>query len=90
MVENINLMTFIYILIIILLIVLIVLSIKAIFLVKDVNDTLDDLNYKLHSLDGIFNIIAGVSNAFDSVNDKITTAVGTGIRTIKRWHDKKD
>lgn len=75
MAENIAIMTIIYTLVIVLLIVLIVLGIKAIFAVDTLNDSLKDINKKLHSFDGLFDFIERLGDGLSIVNRKFISKI---------------
>lgn len=81
---NITMMAIIYILLIILISVLIVLGIKAILVVDNLNETLKDVNKKIHSLDGMFEFFDGVSNTFSFINKKVISKLDTALSLVKK------
>lgn len=80
MTGNIAIMTIIYTLVIVLLIVLIVLGIKAIFAVDTLNDSLKDINKKLHSFDGVFDFVEGLGNTLVAVNKRFISKIDYIVR----------
>jgi len=90
MIENVAIMTIIYTLVIVLLIVLIVLGIKSIFAINTLNDSLKDINKKLHSFDGLFDFVEKLGNtlliAFCSA--VVSTILGT-LGAIGAHYSKK-
>lgn len=75
----------IYFLLIILLTVLIIIGIKAILLMNRVNTVVDDVEKKVQSLNGLFNVLGNVSSRINAVYDRITdTAFGLVDRIFSR------
>ena len=60
----------IYILLIVLIILLIVLIIRLLKTMKKVDLIVDDINNKVKSLDGVFNLVDGVSSKMGLISDK--------------------
>ncbi len=60
------------ILLIVVLIIVILIGYKVLIFMNDINDILDNVNKKLNSLNGIFNVI---DLATDKVNDAVTVLV---------------
>lgn len=90
MTGNVLMMSIIYILVIVLLIVLIILGIKAIFAVDTLNDSIKDVNKKIHSFDGLFEFLEGVSYSLSAVNKKFISKIDyvLGLIPGKRKGDK--
>ena len=85
-------MSVIYILVIVLLIVLIILGIKAIYAVDSLNETLDEVNKKIHSFDGMFDFLEGLSDTLSHVNNSFISKVDNILGYFsksKRKGDKK-
>ncbi len=80
--DNVVFMIVVYVLIISLLIALIVMSIKGIFMIDKVNKSLDDINYKLHSLNGTFAIADKVGTFTNNIFSKLN------LKKIFHWQDK--
>lgn len=72
----------IYFLLSILLVVLIVLSVKAISTLSKVNKVVDDVNFKVNKLNGIFNIIDTTTDALALASDKMVSLIANGISNI--------
>jgi len=92
MIENVAIMTIIYTLVIVLLIVLIVLGIKSIFAINTLNDSLKDINKKLHSFDGLFDFVEKLGNTLLIVNKKFISKIDYVVRlfTGSRKDDKNE
>lgn len=80
--DNVVFMIVVYVLIIALLIALIVMSIKGIFMIDKVNKSLDDINYKLHSLNGAFAIVDKVGTFTNNIFSKLN------LKKFFHWQDK--
>ena len=79
----------IYFLLIVLLTVLIIIGIKAILLMNRVNTVVDDVEKKVQSLNGLFNVLSNVSSRINVVYDRITdTALGLVDRFFSRKKKK--
>lgn len=79
----------IYFLLIVLLTVLIIIGIKAILLMNRVNTVVDDVEKKVQSLNGLFNVLSNVSSRINAVYDRITdTALGLVDRFFSRKKKK--
>ena len=85
MTENIVLLSIVYILLIVLLIVLIILGIKAIFVVDNLNESLEEVNKKLHAFDGIFDFLEGVSSGLAMINKKMVYKIGSILKKISNF-----
>lgn len=77
-------MVIIYILVMILLSVLIVLGIKAILAIDSLNETIKDVNKKLHTFDGTFEFFDGVSNTLSFVNGKVISKIDAALGAVKK------
>lgn len=82
---DITMMTIIYILVMVLLSVLIVLGIKAILAVDSLNETLKDVNKKLHTFDGTFEFFDGLSNTLSFVNKKVISRIDSALNFVKKF-----
>jgi len=67
----------IYILLIILLVIGIILGIKSISTIKKVEKVVDDVNEKVESLNGLFQIIDFTTDKIVSLTDKVIDGVST-------------
>lgn len=76
-----------YILGSILLVVLIILGIKLIITINKLNLTLDDVNKKIKSLDGLFNVIDYVTEKTEAISD---TVVKFTTSLISKIFNKKE
>ena len=84
-------MVIIYILVMVLLSILIVLGIKGILAVDSLNETLKDINKKLHTFDGTFEFLDGVSNTLSFVNGKVISRIDAALSAVKKFRkDDKD
>ncbi len=81
---DITMMTIIYILVMVLLSVLIVLGIKAILAVDSLNETIKDVNKKLHTFDGTFEFFDGLSNTLSFVNKKVISRIDSALSFVKK------
>ena len=72
----------IYVLLIILLIVRIVLGIKAIQMINKVDKVVDDVNDKVQSLNGFFNLVDFTTDKIVSITDKVVEGVSGLIGNI--------
>ena len=77
-----------YILGSILLIVLIVLGIKLIVTMDKIQNTVDNINVKLNSLNGFFSVIDFATNKLATINDKVVDTITTLIKKI--FYRKKE
>ena len=77
----------IYVLLIILIIVAIGIGIKLIITLGKVNDLLDDVTEKVHSLDRVFEIVDTFNNKMSQVGDAVVGFVSGGIKRI--FKDRK-
>lgn len=66
----------------ILLVVLIILCVKAITTLTKVNKVVDDVNYKVNKLNGVFNIIDSTTDALALASDKVVSFVANGIGNL--------
>ena len=84
----------IYILLIILLIVGIILGIRSIQTLNKVDKVVDDVNDKVQSLNGLFNLIDYTTDKIVSVTDKVVDGVTGFIGTLfggrKRKNDDEE
>ena len=81
----------IYVLLIILLIIGIILGIRSIQTLNKVDKVVDDVNDKVQSLNGFFNIIDFTTDKIVSVTDKVVEGVSGLIgRIFKRKSNKND
>lgn len=71
-----------YFLLAILLVVLIILCIKAISTLSKVNKVVDDVNYKVNKLNGVFNIIDSTTDALALASDKVVSFVANGVSNL--------
>ena len=81
---NTVMMSIIYILVIVLLSILIVLGIKGILAVDSLNETLKDINKKLHSFDGTFEFFDSLSNTLSFVNKKVISRIDAVLGVVKK------
>ena len=80
-----------YILLSILIVVLIVLSIKAIKTLNRVDKTIDDVNYKMSKLNGVFSLVDRSADAISLFTDKIVGTITNGIALLfKKRKNKKE
>lgn len=79
-----------YVLLSILIVVLIVLSIRAIKTLKRVDRTIDDVNYKMSKLDGVFSLVDRGADAISIFTDKVVGTVTSGISTLFKRKKKKE
>lgn len=77
----------IYLLLIVVLVVLIVLGTESIKAMKKVNKVVDDVNNKVESLNGLFNLIDYSADILSSFSDKLVDGL-SGI-VSKLFHRKK-
>lgn len=81
----------IYFLLIILLIIGIILGIRAIQTLNKVDRVVDDVNDKVQSLNGFFNIIDFTTDKIVSITDKVVEGISGLIGNVfKRRHTEKD
>ena len=67
----------IYVLLIILLIIGIILGIKSIITINKVEKVVDDVNEKVESLNGLFQIVDFTTDKFVSITDKVIDGVSS-------------
>jgi uncharacterized protein YoxC len=79
-----------YILLSILIVVLIVLAIKTIKTLNKVDQTIEDVNYKMSKLNGIFTLVDRSADAISMLTDKIVGTVTTGISSLFKKRKKKE
>lgn len=75
---------------IVLVIILIVLGIKLIGTLKKLDTVIDDVNGKMHKVDGVFNIIDKTTDYAASVSDKIIGGIAgiiNGLFKKKKGND---
>lgn len=81
----------IYFLLIILLIIGIILGIRAIQTLNKVDRVVEDVNDKVQSLNGFFNIIDFTTDKIVSITDKVVDGISGLIGNVfKRRHVEKD
>lgn len=66
----------IYILLIILLVIGIILGIKSVITIKKVEKVVDDVNEKVESLNGLFQIVDFTTDKIATLTDKVVDGVG--------------
>lgn len=79
----------IYFLLIILLIIGIILGIRSIQTINKLDKVVDDVNDKVQSLNGIFNIIDFTTDKIVSITDKVVEGVSGLIGMIFKRKNKK-
>lgn len=79
----------IYVLLIILLIVGIVLGIKAIRMINKVDIVVDDVNDKVQTLNGFFNLIDFTTDKIVSITDKVVEGVSGFLGNIFKKKEEK-
>ncbi len=77
----------IYVLLILLIIVAIGIGIKLIITLSKVNELLDDVSQKVHSLDRVFEIVDAFNDKMSMVGDAVIGFVSGGIKRI--FKDRK-
>ena len=81
----------IYFLLIILIIIGIILGIRAIQTLNKVDRVVDDVNDKVQSLNGFFNIIDFTTDKIVSITDKVVEGISGLIGNVfRRRHTEKD
>ena len=80
----------IYILLIVLLIVGIILGIRSIQTLKKIDKIVDDVNDKVQSLNGIFNIIDFTTDKIVTITDKVVEGVSGLIGHIFKTKKRKE
>lgn len=78
----------IYVLLIIVLLIGIVLAIKCLITLDKVEKVVDNVNDKIRTLDGVFNIIDGATDRIVLITDKVVEGLTTLIASI--FKSKKD
>ena len=71
-----------YILLSILVVVLIILIIKTMKTLNKVDKTIDDVNYKMGKLNGVFSLVDRGADAISMLTDKVVGTVATGITSF--------
>ena len=71
-----------YVSLIVLVIILIVLGIKLIETLKKLDNVIDDVNGKMHKVDGVFNIIDKTTDYAAGISDKIISGVSSIINGL--------
>ena len=81
-----------YIFTIILLIVAIIIGIRIIGLTDKAEKILDDVEEKVNSLNGIFNVVNKVSLGMDAIGNKITSTITNLVSKVskKKKEEKED
>ena len=80
----------IYILLIILLVVGIILGIRSIQTLNKVDKVVDDVNDKVQSLNGFFNLVDFTTDKIVSITDKLVECVSGLIGGVFRKRNKKE
>ena len=80
------------ILYVILLITAIIFLINGIKTIKKANQAVDNVNHKLASLDGFFNVIDSSTDLIVGFNEKLLSFIGTAVNKIfkKKEKDKNE
>lgn len=71
-----------YILLSILIVVLIILSIKTIKTIGKVDKTIDDVNYKMSKLNGVFTLVDRSTDAISLFTDKVVGTIASGCTSL--------
>ncbi len=80
-----------YFLLIILIVVLIILTLKLIKTVGKFDRVVEDVNYKVNKLNGLFDIVDYTTDSLVSFNDKIVNFISNGITSFfKRRAQKQE
>lgn len=81
-----------YILLSILVVVLIVLSVRTIKTLNKIDKTIDDVNYKMSKLNGVFSLVDRSADAINLLTDKIVGSVTSGLFSLfkKRKYKKEN
>ena len=84
----------IYALLIVLIAVAIIIGIRIIITLHKVDDLLDDVSEKVHTLDRVFEIVDAFNNKMSVLGDTVIGFVSGGIKRIfkerKKFEDKED
>lgn len=75
-----------YILLSVLIVVLIILIFKAMKTLNKVDETLDDVNYKMGKLNGVFNLVDRSTDAINIFTNKILSTITTGVINLFKKH----
>ena len=75
---------------IVLVIVFIVLGIKLIHTIDRANEVLDDVDKKVKSLNGLFNVIDGVTDTLSVLSDTVVSTVTSAIGKLIPKKRKKE
>ncbi len=78
------------ILYVILLITTIIFLINGIKTIKKANETVDNVNHKLASLDGFFNVIDSSTDLIVGINDKLLSFIGNTVNKIFKKKEKDE
>ena len=79
-----------YFLLSILIVVLIILCIRAINTLNKVDSTIDDVNYKMSKLNGLFSIVDRSTDVINLFTDKVVNTVTSGIISLFKKKKKKE
>ena len=92
MTYNTVILAIVYTLIAVLLITLIVLVINVIKTMKKVDKIVDDVDYKVQKLNGVFNLVDVAADSLTSISNKVTGLVSNLITdfVMKRRKKKED
>lgn len=74
----------------ILLVVSIILVIKLIKTINKINLLLDDINYKVEKLDGVFTIVDKTTDAIADINDRLVNMIVSGVSKLFKRKKRKD
>jgi len=80
----------IYVLLIILIMVAITIGVKLIITLSKVNDLLDDVSEKIHSLDRVFEIVDTFNDKMSRVGDAVVGFVSGGVKRIFKNRKKSN
>ena len=77
----------IYALLIVLIVVAIIIGIRVIITLRKVDDLIDDVSAKVHSLDRVFEVVDTFNNKMASLGDAVIGFVSGGIKRV--FKDRK-
>ncbi|NLM63562.1 MAG: hypothetical protein GX190_04540 [Mollicutes bacterium] len=79
-----------YILLIVLIIAIIILVIRLIKTLGKVDRVVEDVNYKVNKLNGLFEIIDYTTDTLVSFNDRVVSFISKGIMSFFKKRKKKE